>query len=121
MLKRVITKAHKHHGTAYPAKATKYLVDVKPGVSVAIFDDSTGTEVAGASFKIGDQAEYDSFNLSYYGTITAISEKTVTITSRKDTRNEKVYRLDMHKFCWRNYNFNLEKAQAENTETSMYI
>ena len=118
---RVMTKAHRHLGKDYPAKLTKYLVEVVKGKSVAIFTDDTGTVVAGSSFKIGDKAEYDSYNLSYIGTITAITDKTVSIVAYKGTQNEKLHRLDMEKFCWRNHKFNLAKAQAENAETSMYI
>jgi hypothetical protein len=70
------------------------------------------------SFKIGDMAEYDSYNLSYYGPIVSITEKTVTI---KDKHFDRKYRLKLDTFAWRNYNFNLEKTVQENADTMQYI
>lgn len=68
-------------------------------------------------FLIGDSAEYSSYNLSYIGTIISITEKTVTI---KDNFNE-VHRLKLENFCWRNFNFNLEKVTESNRLESYCI
>lgn len=72
--------------------------------------------VQGASFSIGDKAEYDSYNLSYIGEITKITDKTVTIVAYRGTVNEKTHRLDLYKFAWRNIRFNLAAKQKENSE-----
>lgn len=49
--------------------------------------------------RIGDLAEYHSYNLSYIGRIVSITDKTVTIKDSDETR-----RLKLDEFCWRNYN-----------------
>lgn len=71
-------------------------------------------------FKLGDPAEYGSYNLSYYGPITAITEKTVEISERRQGGGKK-HRLDLHTFDWRNHDFNADKAAAKNADTMLYI
>lgn len=91
--------------------------EIIPGKSIRLL----GTQYEKAvdvTFKIGDMAEYDSYNLSYYGEITNITEKTVTIKERFSSRKR---RLKLDVFFWRNYDFNLAKKAAENAETSYYI
>ena len=73
------------------------------------------------SFLIGDWAEYDSYNLSYHGIIRSITDKTVTIEAYPDTQIAKKHRLKLDTFCWRNWNFNKAKSDAENYDTMMYI
>ena len=113
---RVMTKARKWMGQAHPAAPTEYEVD-QDGKKMTIWKDG----VQCRSFVIGDEAEYDSYNLSYTGTITKISDKAVTIVAYKGSRNEKAHRLDLNKFCWRNYKFDAVKTAAENADTMMYI
>jgi hypothetical protein len=69
-------------------------------------------------FMLGDFAEYDSYNLSYIGEIVSITEKTVTIRPQYETTKR---RLSLSDFCWRNYNFNLEKTKADNVRESYCI
>ena len=73
------------------------------------------------TFKLGDSAEYDSYNLIYLGTITKITEKAVTIVAYHGTRNAETHRLDLYKFARKNYKFDLEKIQKHNSEERMYI
>jgi hypothetical protein len=70
------------------------------------------------TFRMGDTAEYDSYNLKYLGAIQGITDKGVLIKPRYSNSNK---RLDLYTFCWRNYNFDLERITAENTETSYSI
>lgn len=70
------------------------------------------------TFSIGEQAEYDSYNLSYVGTITGITEKTVTIVAYMGTNQPQTHRLKMSEFCWRNWNFDLNKIRKENAAWS---
>lgn len=63
--------------------------------------------------KIGDFAEYDSYNLSYIDKIKSISNKTITFENKR--------RLKLEEFCWRNWDFNLEKVNKSNFEISMTI
>lgn len=70
------------------------------------------------TFNIGDMAEYDSYNLSYLGKIVGISEKTVTILPEGYSSTR---RLKLVEFCFRNWDFNLEKISARNHEELMCI
>jgi hypothetical protein len=63
-------------------------------------------------FSVGDPAEYGSYNLSYTGTITGITDKTVTITAH----GTEVHRLKIADFCWRNWDFDMEKVKKANSE-----
>ena len=67
------------------------------------------------TFKIGDRAEYDSYNLSYIGTIAGITEKTVTIEIDPSRCPDK-RRLKIGEFCSRNWDFDLAKKKAYNAE-----
>lgn len=70
------------------------------------------------AFKLGDTAEYDSYNLKYLGEIVAITDKGVTIKPKYGDRTK---RLDLYTFCWRNRDFDLARISAENAETSHCI
>jgi len=61
------------------------------------------------TFNIGDLAEYDSYNLSYYGKIVSIGAKTVTIVDGPYRR-----RLTFEEFTDRNHDFDLLKVEREN-------
>ena len=119
-MQKVFTKARKN----YPAVETHYSADLVKGKSITVRDDRTGALNA---FKLGDMAEYDSYNLSYYGPIIAITDKRVTIICRHDVRQheagEKVkkHSLDLNTFCWRNHNFNLNETIDDNMRTSYTI
>jgi hypothetical protein len=63
------------------------------------------------TFRVGDEAEYDSYNLSYIGTIVAIGEKTVSIAD-----GSKTTRLDLYTFALRNWDFDAERARKRNSE-----
>ena len=69
-------------------------------------------------FRVGDRAEYDSFNLSYTGEIVSITGKNVII---KPDYNQKTKRLDFYAFSWRNHNFDLVKIREYNHMQSQYI
>jgi hypothetical protein len=69
-------------------------------------------------FKIGDAAEYDSFNLSYTGTIVAIGAKTVSI---QHERGGKITRLSIHEFSWRNNDFDAVKIAEQNSDMMMSL
>lgn len=68
-------------------------------------------------FMIGDEAEFDSYNLRYTGKIISITEKTVTIEEWDKVR----HRLRLGDFCFRNWDFDAAKVAAENHETLMVI
>lgn len=68
------------------------------------------------TFRIGDLAEYDSYNLVYLGRIVSITEKGVTIEA-----HGRRHRLDVYGFSNKNCDFDLESIQRRNHATSMAI
>ena len=63
-----------------------------------------------------------SYNLHYLGEITKITDKAVTIVAYKGNKGmEQTHRLNLNEFCWRNWDFNFERIQAENFDTMQYI
>jgi preprotein translocase subunit YajC len=96
-----------------PYAQTEIKATIDIGVSITL--DYKGTKVC---FKIGDTAEYDSYNLRYLGEVVSITEKSVTIQPKY---NNKKTRLKIENFAWRNKGFNLEEVMAENANTSHYI
>jgi hypothetical protein len=93
---------------------------ITPGVQVEVHthkkDGLTNVKV----FKVGDHVEYDSYNLSYTGPITSITGKTV-IVRKGNWSNAKTKRMKPEEFAWRNFDFDLDRVNRENWETSMYI
>jgi hypothetical protein len=120
-LQRVFTRDTKEAGQKIPGKASEYLIRVEKNKKIEIFKEKDGTITPCAVFELGDEAEYDSYNLNYTGSIIAISDKTVTIQKSYGSRDVKKHRLHIYEFCWRNYNFDAEKIRQQNAETSMYI
>lgn len=106
----VMTRATKRT----PAKPTAFRAVVDTGKSIAVSFDGRPENV----FKVGDMAEYDSWNLSYYGTIYRITEKTVTIVERF---GDKSHRLTIEQFCNKNWNWSLEETKEKDAITSLYI
>lgn len=68
------------------------------------------------TFKIGDLAQYDSYNLIYCGKIRSIGNKTVTIAD-----GDEVKRLNFWSFINKNWNYDLHKIQQKNLEMSNQI
>tara|TARA_R110000796_G_C14560012_1_gene434743 strand:- start:2829 stop:3188 length:360 start_codon:yes stop_codon:yes gene_type:complete len=99
-------------------------VTVTPGMSITLGEviSTHSAEVPiphlrERTFQVGDKAEYDSYNLSYFGPIKSITKKNVII---KDTSG-KNRRLPHAAFHWRNINFDIAKKSAENSDTMRYI
>jgi hypothetical protein len=123
-----MSKASKRHGVVYPASPTEYQAYfgkfVKGGYdSITIHKaQRDGTIKQGVTLKVGDIAEYDSYNLSYTGTITKITEKCVTIVAYPDhPRMSRAHRLDLNAFCWRNWDFDAAATAKRNSEEMMYL
>ena len=104
------------------APKTLYNVEIVKNVSIRIYGNDNNTRHEPTpfdkTFKIGDWAEYDSYNLRYIGQIVSIGEKTVTI--RKQYNQETVC-LSLAKFAWRNDDFDLAKIEKYNAEEMMCI
>lgn len=110
----VTTKATKRTPST---KVTGAFAVVIPGVSVRLVGSRYG-QGYDRTFRLGSTAEYDSFNLSYFGEIVSIGERTITISKKwkKETA-----RLDLASFSSRNRDFDVHAAAAQNSETMMHI
>jgi hypothetical protein len=82
--------------------------EIIKGKSIRIWGECWGKEFD-KTFRIDEQAEYHSYNFSYFGKIVAITDKSITICNQYGKNK----RLDLYTFAWRNHNFTVEKAQAE--------
>lgn len=113
----VMTKARTRGGVKFPAEETRFAISFNDDDSITIYRD----RMQKTTFRVGDTAEYDSYNLKYIGEITKITKKAITIVSYKGTMGEQVHRLSLNEFCWRNDDFDLEKVRAENADTMQCI
>ena len=95
----------------------KYRVTLVPGQYVVVEHFIVDRFVAMRRFEVGDEVEYDSFNLSYTGPILAIGKKTVTVESTFKGKK----RLKAEEFGWRNWNFNAGETARRNAEISQSI
>lgn len=116
----VIRKERIRFGQKYGGQDSGMMARIgkRDGVPFIHLTGSYNGKVVDITFKVGDTAEYDSYNLRYLGTIEGISEKRVIIQPRYGARRKS---MDLYSFAWRNYNFKLEEALEENAQTSMYI
>ncbi len=89
---------------------------VTPGEKIELHTYRGGELVAIRVFQVGDAAEYDSYNLTYWGRIKAITAKSVVIIPRYESN--KTRRLNLDTFSWRNWDFNLEEVNRRNSEWS---
>jgi len=112
----------KRYGVVSGGGPSEYEVSLVPKKSIAV--KRVGKYATSPiEFKVGDWAEYDSYNLTYVGKIVAISPKSVTIdvNAKYSWEKPKMKRLNLYEFSWRNYDFNLESIAAKNADTMMYI
>lgn len=116
----VVTREHRHAGKVYPSEvvpnAYAFISARKSIMLIGTRETTTGTKPYVFTFTIGEVAEYDSYNMSYYGPILAIGEKTVTIAKGD---GEGKARLSIEDFSRRNSRFDLDKARARNVDVMM--
>jgi len=101
----------------YVSGNRKYRVTLVPGQYVVVEHFIVDQFIAMRRFEVGDEVEYDSFNLSYTGPILAIGKKTVTVESTFKGKK----RLKAEEFGWRNWNFNAGETARRNAEISQSI
>ena len=120
-------KPYTRMGAQFEPKETmnEYNAQITPKKSIRIFgifrNHVNGPQNFIKLFEIGDMAEYDSYNLHYTGKIITIGPKTVTIESYPGTRMAEKRRLDLHTFCWRNWNFDAKRIANYNAEEMMHL
>jgi hypothetical protein len=122
-IETLTSKTRTVRGVSYPGEVLKgHSADVVKSESIRLFGVEhnfyKGPRAFDITFKIGDVAEYDSYNLHYLGAIIGITEKTVTIQEQHGTRRR---RLPLREFSWRNWNFDLETVVARNADTMQHI
>lgn len=120
----LVPRPYKRGGVTFTRENTQgtYHAEVIGRGSIRIFGVCTN-HVSGAQhfdriFKLGDAAEYDSYNLKYVGNIVAIGPNTVTVKHYHNSAT--VTRLSLFEFVDRNWNFdeaghakyNAEEAQC---------
>jgi hypothetical protein len=116
---QVVTRKFPAKPTVGPVRAA--VVEVGKSVRIVSTEVTYGAGGEGAGcvqeriFRLGDQAEYDSFNLVYYAPVKSISAKTVVI-DRKGDRGGSDARLTLAKFVEKNHDFDLAKAKKRNDE-----
>jgi hypothetical protein len=114
---------HKRNNVTPANSQGVFNADILPGHSIRIFGVMTnhvnGPQNFDKVFKLGDQAEYDSFNLIYTGKIVRIGPKTVTI--KHYDHSDTVTQLDVHWFADKNWDFDADKIAKHNSEESQYL
>jgi hypothetical protein len=115
----IVAKGRTFRGHKYPDQDSGVVAHIERNQSIHMVGRYNNQNVD-ITFKLGDTAEYGSYNLHYLGTIEKITDKGVTILPRYE-RNGKTKRLSLNEFMWRNHNFNLAEIEARNAETSMCI
>jgi len=99
-----------------------YNLYVVPGQSVEIHTHRAGGELVDVRvFRVGDIAEYDSYNLAYTAKISGITAKNVIFDARDTCARGKTKRLKIENFAWRNHDFDAVKTANENAIISMSI
>ena len=100
---------------------TGYFVQIagkgaKATIQIFYTDVNSKAPKRGRLFRVGDIAEWGSYNISYTGRILAITENTVTISHHESDRIQgSKHRLKLYQFCWRNKTFDFAETQAANT------
>ena len=101
-----------------------YSAEIIPGQSIRLYglfhNVWGGPRPYDITFGIGDRAEYDSYNLTYVGTIVSIGAKTVTIQHGTRHQPERS-RLSLEQFASRNWNFDEKKIKEYNDKESQCI
>lgn len=125
-VRNIKPKARRRNGVTYESTfdhGNEYHADLEPGKSIRIFgvyrNHVNGPQVFNQTFRVGDEAEYGSYNLHYTGAILAIGKSTVLIDA--NGTGERRVRLDLHTFCWRNWDFDSIKIANYNAAESMCI
>lgn len=102
--------------------AVGHHADVVPGKSIRLhgtLDTRTWPVQYDRTFRVGDVAEYDSFNMHYTGKILSIGEKAVTIGEARSNGGRafvRKHRLSIYTFSWRNRDLDLAAIAARNAD-----
>ena len=108
----VYTKPFTLYGRKYEGQPTGWKADVEKGKSIRIYGVYDTNRVFDVTLRIGDVAEYDSWNVGYHGTLSNVTAKRVTISDKYE--KGKTYSLDLAKFVRHNWDINdLDAIKAD--------
>lgn len=115
----IVPRPFKRGGISFPRENTQgtYHAETSKGqirIHGVCTNHVNGPQPFDRIFKIGDAAEYDSWNLKFVGNIVAIGPKTVTVKHYHNSAN--VTRLSLYEFVDRNWDFNEERHAKYNAE-----
>lgn len=118
-IENVRDRDYVRQGVRYPGRVHEgHHVDIVPRQSIRLYghdwtwgntQEKTPYDI---TFKIGDKAEYDSYNLHFIGVIEGISEKRVRI---RDISGQ-IRQLEIAEFSHHNRHFDLAKLEKANAE-----
>lgn len=105
---------------------TGHHVEVQPGEYIRLFghheiydkDNNVVEKDYDITFRVGDEAVYDEYNLIYTGKIVSITAKNVTV---KDDQLMDKKRLNFYMFSSYNDNYDEERIARRNAETLQTI
>ena len=103
------------HVTGSSLRQPPYIKHTAADGSTAFERTAPRVEFYSTTFRVGDTAVYDSFNLVYTGTIVSIGEKTVKIAHPHSKRSTV---LDLAEFSSRNRFFSLDAISDRNASWS---
>jgi hypothetical protein len=92
----------------------RFNADIWPGEKILIYGTYTNRShpaTFARTFKVGDEVEYHSWNLTYTGKLVAICPNTVTV----DDGGTK-HRMNLADFIDKNWDFDLDKINKRNSE-----
>lgn len=96
---------------------------ITPGVSIEIVSvnpNPVGRALDCRTFKVGDQAKYDSYNLVFYGPVLSITAKTVAVSKEGEMDSTKSV-MKIAQFVRKNYNFDLASAKQRNENVYLHM
>jgi hypothetical protein len=112
----IMTKERKRFGQIYPSQETGMFAAFgvnEAGKKTIHLTGQYGHKTIDITFAEGDTAIYDSYNFDYLGSITKITEKSVTIQPGHGAR---AHRLDLATFANRNCDFDIERSHKRRME-----
>jgi hypothetical protein len=125
LVNEIRAKDTKRKGVVRPGAVVEGAkAEILPGVSIRLFGEhktwnsetkSNEMRPYEITFKVGDVAEYHSYNLHYFGVITSITDKLVII-EEEDMRGKK-HRMDLYNFNHHNWDFDLHALRERNSRT----
>lgn len=109
----------RHHATLVKGKSIRiWGVDMNVNRGDSRYDPSVMGIPYDHTFEVGDEIEYDSYNLSYIATIVSITDKNVIVAPRGTGKKS---RLSPQTVSWRNRLESVQEKRARNSDAMYYL